>query len=340
MAESGRLPDTLVRTGMRRLLRRRLQHLHSLTLEQRSDADRAFLDACAAGPVAAVPELANEQHYEVPAAFFAEVLGPHRKYSCCYWGPDTTTLVEAEEEALQQTCLHAGLQNGQTILELGCGWGSLSLWMAEHYPASRIMAVSNSHSQRAWIEQQAVVRGIVNLEVRTSDINSFDPEARFDRVVSVEMFEHVRNHRLLFDRIASWLNPAGRLFVHVFCHHRFAYPFEDTGPAAWMARHFFSGGMMPSQDWLLRSQSAFALKDQWLWDGTHYEKTSNAWLARLDARLNSILPVLQETYGRDCQIWLSRWRMFFMACAELFGYRDGREWFVSHYLFEPRGAGL
>ncbi len=337
LAEKGRLPDGLVRIGIRSLLKARLRELQSPSLEQSAEQFRQFLRDAMNGPVACVPEKANEQHYEVPAEFFSQVLGLHRKYSCCYWTDETKTLDQAEAESLRRTCEHAELKDGQEILELGCGWGSLSLWMAETYPNSSILAVSNSASQREYITERAKQLGLNNLKVQTCDINEFSTDRRFDRVVSVEMFEHVRNHPLLMERISSWLNSSGKLFVHIFCHHRFAYLFEDDGNASWMARYFFSGGMMPSQNLLLNYQSHLQLENQWCWDGTHYEKTSNAWLQLMDQNQEAVTGVLKLTYGNDWRLWQFRWRMFFMACAELFGFRGGREWFVSHYLFRQRG---
>lgn len=336
LAERGRLPDPLVRLGIRRLLQSRLNELQELPPEASMNSFRGFLSQAHSGPIAALPEKANEQHYEVPAEFFGRVLGMHRKYSCCYWTPETRNLNEAEDQSLRLTCQHAELEDGQAILELGCGWGSLSLWMAEHYPRSTITAISNSASQRQYIEAEATRRGLHNLRIVTCDINDFSSIHKFDRVVSVEMMEHVRNHRLLFERIHGWLKPTGKLFVHIFCHHRFTYPFEVQGESDWMARYFFSGGIMPSQNLLLNCQQHLQLERQWLWDGTHYEKTSNAWLERMDADPAAVAAVLKAAYGRDWRIWWSRWRIFFMSCAELFGYHHGSEWFVSHYLFNNR----
>jgi cyclopropane-fatty-acyl-phospholipid synthase len=337
LAENGRLPDGLVRLGIRSLLKARLNELQQGSLETSTEQFRSFLMQMAGGPIACVPEKANEQHYEVPAAFFGKVLGSHRKYSCCYWTAETTGLDQAEREALRRTCEHADLHDGQTILELGCGWGSLSLHMAENYPSSTILAVSNSASQREYITAEAARLGLTNLQVQTCDVNNFQCDRQFDRVVSVEMFEHVRNHPLLMERISSWLKDSGKLFVHIFCHHRFAYPFEDTGESSWMARYFFSGGIMPSQNLLLNYQTHLQLEQQWCWDGTHYEKTSNAWLQLMDQNTVEVEQILKTTYGKDWRLWQYRWRMFFMACAELFGFNAGREWFVSHYLFQQRG---
>ena len=290
-------------------------------------------------PIAYVPELANEQHYEVPPAFFDLVLGRHRKYSCCYWTDGTPSLDTAEAEALRISCEHAGIRDGQRILDLGCGWGSLSLWMAEHYPDADILAVSNSGPQRRHIEAAAGERGLRNLRVLTCDMNDFQPEGRFDRIVSVEMFEHMRNYRELFRRIGTWLQPDGRFFMHIFCHRSCAYEFLDEGPSDWMGRHFFSGGIMPSDDLPLRFQEDLRLLDRQRWNGRHYEHTANAWLENMDARRAQILPILQDTYGHErAEQWFQRWRIFFMACAELFGLDEGREWYVAHYLFGRRDA--
>jgi cyclopropane-fatty-acyl-phospholipid synthase len=335
--EQGYVPDRVVRIGIRRLLQQRLAEVCSGDVEARAHMQEAFLQHMQQAPLAFVPEKANEQHYEVPAAFFEKVLGPHRKYSSCYWPEGCTDLKQAEEAALRITCKRAQLAGGQRILELGCGWGSLSLWMASHYPASHITAVSNSQSQREAIEAMARQRGLKNLQVITADFNHFETSEQFDRVVSVEMFEHLRNWPTMFVRVASWLKPGGRFFMHVFCHRSVPYAFVDGGEADWMSRHFFSGGMMPSDELALRFQDDLQLLSRWRWDGRHYEKTANAWLANLDAQREAVLPLLVSTYGaRNAAMWLQRWRIFFMACAELFGFRRGQEWWVSHYLFERR----
>lgn len=335
--EQGYVPDVVIRAGIRRLLARRLEEIAHDDCEAMADAQHEFIAALRKEAIAVVPEKANEQHYEVPAAFFSHSLGARRKYSCCYWPDGVSTLDEAEQAGLAETCRHADIHNGQRILELGCGWGSLTLWLAEHYPDSHITAVSNSHSQREYIEARAQELGFSNLRIITCDMNDFDIEHRFDRVVSVEMFEHMRNWEALYKKVAGWLDEGGKFFKHIFVHRAVPYLFEDKEASDWMSRYFFSGGMMPSDDLPLYFQDELKLSRQWRWQGQHYEKTCNAWLAEMDANRDQIRPLFSTAYGEArVQTWWMRWRIFHMACAELFGYNDGREWYVSHYLFEKR----
>jgi len=332
LVECGLAPDVATRWAIRKLLRERLATL-AMTHGNSMDALSTFVDEMTRGPIAPLPQKANEQHYEVPAAFFGQVLGVRRKYSCCHWTDETLTLDQAEESALDITCQRAEIADRMHVLELGCGWGSLTLWLAEKYPNLHVTAVSNSRSQQAFIQSQAAARGWSDrVTVVAADMNEFDTEQRFDRVVSVEMFEHMRNYRELLRRVASWLRPDGKLFVHIFCHRQFAYAFEAQGESDWMAKYFFSGGIMPSQDLLARFSDHLQIEQQWSWNGQHYSRTCEAWLKLIDARRETVLPVLQAAYGREASRWFHRWRMFFLACSELFAFHGGREWFVSHYL--------
>jgi cyclopropane-fatty-acyl-phospholipid synthase len=331
-AESGALPDAAVRFGIRRMLEGRLRELPQAGSPAARVARQAFAEACRKAPIALVPERANAQHYEVPPAFFESVLGPRLKYSCALFD-GASSLAGAETRMLALTGERAGLEDGMRILDLGCGWGSFSLWAAERFPNARIVAVSNSRAQTGWILARARREGLQNVTVTTADVNRFEAEGCFDRIVSVEMFEHVRNHEQLLARIARWLPPDGRLFVHHFCHREHAYPYEDRGPGDWMARHFFSGGMMPSQDWLDGFARDLAVEQRWRVDGSHYARTSGAWLARLDASRAAVRAVLADVHGpAQAGRWFRRWRLFFLACAELFAHRGGGEWFVTHAL--------
>jgi cyclopropane-fatty-acyl-phospholipid synthase len=338
LAERGFVPSPMVRMGIRRLLRSRIRD------EERRHADREaalarFIAGMEGGDVAPVPALANEQHYEVPASFFQAVLGSRMKYSSGYW-PDGVNSLDASEEAmLQLTALRAGIANGHRILELGCGWGSFSLWAAEHFPASRVVGVSNSASQRAFILGEARRRGLDNIEILTCDMNRFEAPGTFDRVVSVEMFEHMRNWPELFRRISGWLVPGGKLFIHVFASARFAYLFETEEEDDWMGRHFFTGGMMPSHDLLPRVAGPLSLEEHWVVPGTHYARTSEAWHENLLRNAGAATAALTGPLSLpQARIQVRRWQMFFLACAELFGFDDGREWHVSHYRLAKAGG--
>ena len=324
-------PDAVSRAAVSFLVGRTRRKLASVP----ADINRVFAAGMPKYPIAESVDAANEQHYEVPAAFFDLVLGPQRKYSCCYYDSATSTLADAEEAALKRTAANAELTDGQDILELGCGWGSLSLWMASHYPAARITAVSNSQSQRAFIMQQAQLRGLTNLDVVTADMNAFAPERRFDRVVSVEMFEHMANWRGLLERIRAWLKPDGMLFFHVFSHRSAPYRFELDDKEDWIAQHFFTGGIMPSHDLIREFSDLFTLDQDWRWSGAHYARTADHWLENFDRNIDAVDAVLQQTYGRDAALWRRRWRLFFLATSGLFGHASGAEWGVSHYRLAP-----
>ena len=335
-AERGMLPDPMLRGGIRYLLRQRLRQEKRA---QDGNARRQLAAMVAAmddSPIAAVPELANEEHYTLPPAFFQLFLGRWRKYSSGFWADDCSCLDDAEAAMLDLTCRRAGLEDGMTVLDLGCGWGSLSLWIARYYPKCTIVSVSNSPQQRAFIQAECRTAGITNIQVVTADMNSFAPGVRFQRIISVEMFEHMRDYRSLLGRVRSWLEDDGKLFLHIFCHRRLSYFFEPQGEGDWMARYFFTGGIMPSASLLRSFSQDMMVTREWPVNGVHYQKTLEAWLENLDQQSAQARRVLTGVYPQaQVDIWLQRWRIFMMACSELFGFADGEEWRVGHYLLEP-----
>ena len=336
LAERGLVPDWLIRMGIRRLCSQRLRLENRTFPGDRNPTIAELADQWSREPIAVFTDKANQQHYEVPTDFFLHVLGPRLKYSCGLFDWPETTLVEAEEAMLTLTCQRAEIVDGMDLLDLGCGWGSLSLWLAEKYPSSKIQAVSNSRTQREFIQCRAAERGLTNIEVQTADMRDFATNRKFDRVVSVEMFEHLRNHEEILRRIRGWLQPTGKLFVHIFTHQRLAYTFGIEGESNWLGRHFFTGGMMPSEDLLNYYPDDLIIEKQWRVSGQHYRRTSDAWLANLDAQRATILQLFAAQPGADSPaIKLQRWRMFFPACSELFGYAQGEEWGVTHYLLVP-----
>lgn len=337
LAERGLVPDWLLRRAIRGQCERHAARLARLSEAEVARGQLAFRDQARRGPIAPVPELANAQHYEVPAEFFAIVLGRHRKYSACFWAQEVRDLTEAEAASLRITCERAAIADGMRILELGCGWGSLTLWMASQYPSARIVAISNSASQREHIQAEARRRELGNIEVRTQDMNGFQPMGNFDRVISVEMFEHMRNWEALLARVEQCLAPEGRVFLHVFCHRFATYPYGTDGPEDWLGRLFFTGGMMPSRDYLRRLDIPLVVESEWTWGGGHYQRTAEAWVENLDRRRGDVLRILARTYGAaEASRWFSRWRIFFLACAEMFGLRSGNEWLVAHYRLKRR----
>lgn len=324
-------PDVVVRAA-----------IDSLVTEARRRLDRdgphdeaAFARAMGERPIAEHADAANAQHYELPPEFFRLCLGPRLKYSSCLFPTGGESLAEAEIAALTETCDHAALADGQSILELGCGWGSLSLWMAERYPRSQITAVSNSQGQRAHIEAEARARGLRNLTVITCDMNDFEIRKRFDRIVSVEMFEHMANWRALLTRARKWLKPDGRMFIHIFTHRDAPYRFDHTDSGDFIAQHFFTGGVMPSKGLMRQFPDLFEVEREWTWNGEHYARTARAWLDNMDANIDRVSQLMVETYGDDAVLWRRRWRRFYQATAGLFGNDGGRTWAVSHYRLTP-----
>ena len=342
LAERRWLPDSLVRRGMRRLVGKRLKSETAGDAEERAARLRQFVRELDESPIAIETQAANRQHYEVPAPFFRLHLGPRMKYSCCLFATGRESLSGAEEAMLACYADRAALADGQRILDLGCGWGSFALWAAARFPRSTVVGLCNSVGQRQYIEAAAVQRGLTNLIVRTGDMVDFEFDADdlgggFDRIVSIEMFEHMKNYRRLFAKVAGWLAHDGRLFVHVFANREVAYHFEDRGRDDWMSRHFFTGGTMPSFDLFTHFDDDLQVEKRWWISGRHYQRTANDWLRHMDAAEDAIMKIFRATYGEaDARIWFSRWRMFYMAVAELFGFDDGRQWGVAHYRFARR----
>jgi len=338
--ENGHVPDSVIRLGIRKLCKQRLHDISADNLEEKEESFHKYIKDLKDGPLAVHTKEANEQHYELPPEFFLLALGKNLKYSSCFWDHTTNNLDAAEDLGLKITMDRAQIQDGMRILELGCGWGSLTLAMAKRFPQSKIFAISNSAPQKAHIDAEALKRGLKNITVLTRDISKLESLAvelePFDRVVSVEMFEHFKNYQELLRMVSQVLSKEGKTFIHIFTHKEYPYPFETEGEDNWMGKYFFTGGQMPSHHLLYSFQQDLALDRSWIWDGTHYEKTSNAWLANMDKNADVIRTIFEKTYGAEATQWFNRWRIFFMACAELFGYDKGQEWAVSHYLFTKK----
>ena len=337
LLEQDKLPDSLIRIGIRKLLRQRIKDETLANTELQQEHLMNLISELKASPIAANTPEANEQHYEVPTEFYQYCLGEHLKYSCGFWKEGVTDINVSEHDMLELTCQRAELDTGQDVLELGCGWGSLSLFMSAKYPQSNITVVSNSRTQKIYIDDQAKQRNITNLTVITADMNNFSIDKTFDRVVSVEMFEHMRNYELLMKKVASSLKPAGKLFVHIFTNKNLAYKFEVKDESDWMSKYFFTGGIMPSDDLLLYFNNDLSIQRHWHVSGLHYAKTSEAWLSNMDAHKKEIMPIFENTYGKENAVkWWVYWRLFYMACAELWKFKNGEEWIVSHYLFNKK----
>ncbi|GAC1303098.1 MAG: cyclopropane-fatty-acyl-phospholipid synthase family protein [Mucilaginibacter sp.] len=338
LIEQNKVPDMILRQGIRKLLKQRLLDENKGGVEAQQAHLTALIDQLKTSPIAVNTADANQQHYEVPTQFYQYCLGKNLKYSSGYWKPGVTDIDTSEDDMLELTCQRAELLNGQRVLELGCGWGSLSLFMASKYPESTFNVVSNSRTQKAHIDEKAKERGITNLTVITADMNTFNINEQFDRVVSVEMFEHMRNYQLLMKKVADHLKPDGKLFIHIFTHKEYAYLFEVKDETDWMSKYFFTGGIMPSDDLMFYFNDDLAVEKHWHVSGTHYAKTSEAWLKNMDSHKAEIIPIFNNTYGKDQSLkWWVYWRLFYIACAELWNYNDGNEWMVSHYLFHKTG---
>lgn len=329
LAEYRMIPDSLIRVGIRNQIK-----AHSLFLSKNPKSTDEWIKELFELPIAQATEISKEQHYEVPTEYFKYVLGPNLKYSACYWKNDASTLSEAEEEMLSITARHAKIENGQEILELGCGWGSFSLWLAKKYPNSNITAMSHSKSQKEYIDSQIKKYDIRNLKIITNDINNFHSNKKFDRIVSIEMFEHIRNHQKIFKRLESWLKPSGLLFIHVFTHKDSCYLFEPNYERDWMAKYFFTGGIMPSTSLIPNAALGFKLEKKWAINGNHYSKTLDSWLNFHDKNESKIIEIFEKCYGKKSKLWSQRWRIFYLACSELFSFNEGNDWFVMHYLFK------
>jgi cyclopropane-fatty-acyl-phospholipid synthase len=337
LADQGKLPDPLIRLGIKFLDFQRLAVEEKGGVEQQLRRKQRFIEQMRRSPIAIETDMANAQHYNLPPEFFGQVLGAHMKYSGCYWPEPVRNLSDAEARSLELVERRAQLSDGLRVLELGCGWGAFALWAAQRFPSSRFTAVSNAAAQREFIQQQCRARAITNLEVLTADMNHFEPAGQYDRIVSIEMFEHMRNWERLLARISTWLAIEGRLFIHVFSHRSAAYAYDVNDEKDWMGRYFFTGGMMPSDDLILYFQKDLVVEKHWRLNGRHYQQTAQAWLENLDRKKNTLLPVLAHTYGEgNAELWFQRWRIFFIACAELWGYRSGRQWMISHYRLTHR----
>lgn len=337
LLEKNWIPDLIIRFGIRRLLKQRLREENKGKPEAQEEHLKSLVQELSASDIGVNTAEANTQHYEVPTTFYQYCLGKHLKYSSGFWKDGVTDIDESEQDMLELTCQRADLKNGQHVLELGCGWGSLSLFMARKYPESKFTVVSNSKTQKIYIDEQAKLRGLDNLTVITADINTFTINDLFDRVVSVEMFEHLRNYRLLFKKISSFMKPDAKMFVHIFTHKVYAYKFEVKDESDWMSRYFFTGGIMPSNKLFDYFDEDLMIRERWVVNGAHYSKTAEAWLRNMDQHRHEIMPLFEKTYGSDQALkWWVYWRIFFMACAELWGFNKGEEWMVCHYLFTKK----
>ncbi len=330
------IPDRIIRLAIRKRLKNKLRTEELAYQKLGSKKDALLIESALRSPIALHTELANDQHYEVAVGFFKKVLGENLKYSCGLWEQNTSNLNQSEMDMLELVDKRAQIDKAQNILDLGCGWGSFSLFAAKKYPQKTFVAVSNSAGQKDFIEQKAKSLNISNLKVYTADINEYHPDILFDCIVSIELFEHLRNYQLLFEKLNNWLHPEGQLFVHIFSHKKYTYFFDVINKNDWMARHFFTGGMMPSKDYIFNFSKSFNCQSHWIINGLHYSKSLEAWLKNMDSSLNEIIPVFKAAYGKDYKKFIAYWRIFFMACSETFSMQKGAEWHVNHYLFKKK----
>lgn len=334
---TGLVPDSVLRAGCRYATAARQRREERGGLEAQEERLAALVARMSSGPIAETPSKANEQHYDLPAEFFSLLLGPRHKYSCCWWPDGVTDLAAAEEAMLNLSCRRAGIRDGMDVLDLGCGWGAMCIWLAELYDV-RVMGVSNSRRQCEWFQAERDRRGLTGrIEVVNADLNDFEPGRTFDRVLSTGMFEHMRNWAVLLTRLAGWLKDDGKAFIHLFSHRRLAYCFEGT----WAAERFFASGTMPSHELMLRFTDDLVVTQRWAINGTHYAKTIAAWQQRLDANAGRALAILRTEHSeREARRLLATWRLFLISTAEVWGWRRGQEWMVSHYLLERAAARL
>lgn len=333
--ERNLLPDALVRRLTRLLLASRLRSGYKPSAELQLSSLLHFAHSLEEMPIAIKTEDPKSQHYELPTSFFKLVLGKNLKYSCCYFPDKSSTLEDAENAMLEMYCKRAQVEDGHSVLDIGCGWGSLSLYISQKYTNCRITGICNSKTQKAYIEEQCQELQLQNVEIIVADISTLEMEATYDRIFSIEMFEHMKNYKDLLKKISGWMKHDSLLFVHHFCHKAFAYHFEDKSDDDWITRYFFSGGTMPAANLLLYFQEDVSVVDHWLVNGKHYAQTSEEWLKRMDKNLASIKPIMESTYGKDSAVkWTVYWRTFFISVAELFGYNDGEEWMVALFHFK------
>lgn len=337
--ENGLVPDAVIRYGIRNLLKQRIKAMNEE--ESKGPVLKRHAQLLRESPLAIMTKQANEQHYEVPTEFYDLCLGQHKKYSSCYWEDAMSELAQAEQKALDISIERAEIIDGMRILELGCGWGSLSLELARRFPKSLVTVVSNSTTQKQYIDEQAKQRGFHNLTVLTRDLGKEESynfgQEKFDRVMSIEMMEHIRNYEKFFSLISAQMKPDAKMFVHIFTHKSTPYFFETEGADNWMGKYFFSGGQMPARDLFDQFNQHLTVEKKWDWNGTHYQKTLEAWLDKMDKNEDRVFHLFEQTYGKDqAKIWVNRWRVFYMACAELFGFNNGQEWSVTHYLFSTK----